>query len=178
VQVAPLKFPIASGDSHMASKLLSTVTEKAKTMAGMENAKVASMAADTKDVHDKNLRITSDFGVKQSNTDNWLSASTENKNGPMLLEDQFGREKVRLPPPSGPQLYSFCCSKIPYFGLTFIDPPLRPRAYSRACCARPWRRCLWQVHALRIRLRCHLRRCPHRHNSYDSRLPTILDRAW
>jgi catalase len=55
--------------ASQASQLLSTVTEKAKSMAGVENAKVASMAADTKDVHDKNHRITSDFGVKQSNTD-------------------------------------------------------------------------------------------------------------
>jgi hypothetical protein len=153
----------------MASKLLSTVTEKAKTMAGMENAKVASMAADTKDVHDKNHRITSDFGVKQSNTDNWLSASTENKNGPMLLEDQFGREKVLLPSHSIRPVVLQTDS---------LDPPLRPRAYPRACRARPWRRCLWQVHALRIRLRCHLRRCPYRHVPHNSRLPTILDRAW
>jgi catalase len=39
-------------------------------------------------------RITSEFGVKQSNTDNWLSASTSERKGPALLEDNFAREKV------------------------------------------------------------------------------------
>ena len=41
-------------------------------------------------------RITSDYGVKQNNTDVWLSASTEDRKGPQLLEDHFAREKVNL----------------------------------------------------------------------------------
>lgn len=40
-------------------------------------------------------RITSDFGTKQSNTDDWLRVANGDKTGPMLLEDAFGREKVR-----------------------------------------------------------------------------------
>lgn len=40
-------------------------------------------------------RITADFGTKQTNTDDWLRVSTDKSTGPMLLEDAFGREKVR-----------------------------------------------------------------------------------
>ncbi|KAJ6784127.1 hypothetical protein PWT90_07277 [Aphanocladium album] len=39
-------------------------------------------------------RITSDFGTKQSNTDDWLRVANGDKTGPMLLEDAFGREKI------------------------------------------------------------------------------------
>lgn len=37
---------------------------------------------------------TSDFGVKIPSQDIWLSASTGDRKGPQLLEDNFGREKV------------------------------------------------------------------------------------
>lgn len=43
---------------------------------------------------DPKSRITSDYGVKQSNTDDWLRVTREDQIGPMLLEDPFGREKV------------------------------------------------------------------------------------
>lgn len=39
-------------------------------------------------------RITSDYGVKQNNTDDWLRVVNKDKIGPSLLEDPFGREKV------------------------------------------------------------------------------------
>ena len=39
-------------------------------------------------------QLTSDFGVKQISHDNWLSASTGDRQGPALLEDNFAREKV------------------------------------------------------------------------------------
>lgn len=81
----------------MASQILATasnVAEKAKEMTSAKNAKVAQLAADTKDVNDKSWRITSDYGVKQNNTDDWLKVATEDKQGPALLEDHFGREKV------------------------------------------------------------------------------------
>jgi catalase len=38
--------------------------------------------------------LTSDFGVKSTSHDIWLSASTGDRKGPQLLEDNFGREKV------------------------------------------------------------------------------------
>lgn len=40
--------------------------------------------------------VTSDFGVKIPSHDIWLSASTGDRQGPQLLEDNFGREKVGL----------------------------------------------------------------------------------
>jgi hypothetical protein len=43
----------------------------------------------------KDTRITSDFGTKQTNTDDWLRVNSEDQLGPSLLEDHFGREKVR-----------------------------------------------------------------------------------
>lgn len=83
----------------MASNILANVTEKAKDAVGGERSKkVAQLAADTKDVHDKSWRITSDYGVKQTNTDHWLTVASEDHTGPMLLEDPFGREKVQLLP--------------------------------------------------------------------------------
>ncbi|CAM1505032.1 Fc.00g106690.m01.CDS01 [Cosmosporella sp. VM-42] len=42
----------------------------------------------------KDSRITTDYGVKQSNTDDWLKVHREDKTGPMLLEDPHGREKI------------------------------------------------------------------------------------
>lgn len=47
----------------------------------------------------ENSRITSDYGVKQNNTDQWLRVATEDQTGPSLLEDTFGREKVCTYPP-------------------------------------------------------------------------------
>lgn len=33
-----------------------------------DNPKIADLAVDTKDVHDKSARITTDYGVRQNNT--------------------------------------------------------------------------------------------------------------
>jgi catalase len=41
-----------------------------------------------------NIHLTSDFGVKQTTHDISLSASTGDRKGPALLEDNFSREKV------------------------------------------------------------------------------------
>lgn len=74
-----------------------------------DNKKIDDLEKDTVLPTDQD-RITSEFGVRQANTDNWLSASTADKKGPALLEDQFAREKV---------CHSFqrlimvsCCSRI------------------------------------------------------------------
>ena len=80
----------------MASEILGNVAEKAKGLAGEKTGKMAQLAAVTKDVHDDKWRITSDYGVKQSNTDDWLKIATDDQTGPQLLEDQFAREKVHL----------------------------------------------------------------------------------
>jgi len=79
----------------MASEILHSATEKIKgTVSGQNSKKIALLQADTKDVHDKNWRITSDFGTKQANTDHWLTVVNDDHTGPMLLEDQFAREKI------------------------------------------------------------------------------------
>lgn len=78
----------------MASNILGNVAEKAKEMTGFGDKKQADLATVTKDVHDKNWKITSDAGVKQNNTDVWLHVSSEDKQGPQLLEDHFAREKI------------------------------------------------------------------------------------
>jgi catalase len=81
----------------MASEILGNVTEKAKGLTGEKTGKMAQFAAVTKDVHDDKWRITSDFGVKQNNTDDWLKVATDDQTGPSLLEDHFAREKVCTP---------------------------------------------------------------------------------
>jgi hypothetical protein len=81
----------------MASSVISNAVEKAKgIMSGEQSTKVAQLSSETKDVHDKSWRITSDSGVKQANTDDWLKVANEDRTGPMLLEDHFAREKARV----------------------------------------------------------------------------------
>jgi catalase len=82
-----------------AANMTSAITNKLGKVQGAlqdheQGTKAAQLAAVTKDVHDPDSRITSDFGVKQSNTDDWLKVVSENKTGPALLEDHFGREKI------------------------------------------------------------------------------------
>ena len=71
----------------------------------MQKAEAAisgAMSSDNKivDMHPEmrepssNDSLTSDFGVKQYSHDEWLSVTTGDRQGPLLLEDNFGREKV------------------------------------------------------------------------------------
>ncbi len=60
---------------------------------GHKGAKTDQLAAHTVEPT-KDSRITSDFGTKQTNTDDWLRVNSKDQIGPMLLEDPFGREKV------------------------------------------------------------------------------------
>lgn len=55
--------------------------------------KAADIKKDLREPH-SNSKLTSDFGVKGNNHDVWLSASTGDRKGPALLEDNFGREKA------------------------------------------------------------------------------------
>jgi catalase len=73
---------------------IGNMADKAKELAGAKTGKMAQLASVTQDVHNDKWRITSDFGVKQNNTDAWLSVATDDQKGPQLLEDNFGREKV------------------------------------------------------------------------------------
>lgn len=79
--------------------MASTITNGLQKVAGMAgvqtNAKLADLAKDTHTfAEDKNARITTDFGTKISNTDDWLTVNNDDHVGPSLLEDFHGREKV------------------------------------------------------------------------------------
>lgn len=58
-----------------------------------ETAKIKDLEKDFVNQGPNDL-MTSEFGVRQSNTDIWLSASTSERKGPALLEDNWAREKV------------------------------------------------------------------------------------
>jgi catalase len=79
----------------MTSIMKNTIERAQQAIGGpTQDAKAAQLSAVTKDVHNGDWRITSDFGTKQTNTDDWLKVATEDKTGPQLLEDGFGREKI------------------------------------------------------------------------------------
>lgn len=85
----------------MASTISSGLQKVANMTGAQTNAKLADLARDTHDYsEDKTARITTDFGTKISNTDDWLTVSTDDHAGPALLEDFHGREKVSRPCPS------------------------------------------------------------------------------
>jgi catalase len=77
----------------MAPGIADTVKE-AITGSPAENAKVAAMSGNMKNYMDSNNRITTDYGVKQTNTDDSLRVASADKTGPVLLEDHAGREKI------------------------------------------------------------------------------------
>ncbi|PPJ61255.1 hypothetical protein CBER1_06732 [Cercospora berteroae] len=65
-----------------------------QTVNGASNAKVADLEKNTKNVFDEQNRITTDYGVRQHTTDDWLKVHSEDKTGPMLMEDHAAREKI------------------------------------------------------------------------------------
>lgn len=67
---------------------------KERNMA-VADAKTADLAKDTVDANTK-CPMTTDYGIKISNPDNWLRVGSEKQTGPSLLEDQIAREKVGL----------------------------------------------------------------------------------
>ncbi|KAI5855069.1 catalase [Durotheca rogersii] len=78
----------------MSSHIVSDTAQRVKNMVvGEKNRKVADLDAVTQDVSPKD-RITSDFGVKEGNVDEWLRAVDQDKTGPALLEDSFSRERI------------------------------------------------------------------------------------
>lgn len=59
----------------------------------VKDAKLNDLSKDTVDINTKN-HMTTDYGIKIENPDNWLRAVDGNQTGPSLLEDQIAREKV------------------------------------------------------------------------------------
>ena len=58
------------------------------------NKKIKDLKTNYRHQSDK-TPLTSDFGAKQPDHDHWLSATTDERQGPLLLEDNFAREKVQ-----------------------------------------------------------------------------------
>ncbi len=79
----------------MQSVIGGTVQKAAEaiTSAMSSNKKLADMKKNEYEPSPED-RLTSDYGVKEPTHDNWLHASTGDRQGPALLEDSFGREKV------------------------------------------------------------------------------------
>lgn len=69
---------------------------KTATMSDTSDKKAADLARDTYNAEDHKARLTADFGTRQSDTDHWLSVTSEDRQGPLTLEDPFAREKVRI----------------------------------------------------------------------------------
>lgn len=57
--------------------------------------KLADLQKDTVELDNKK-HMTTDYGIKISNPDNWLRVVDDKYTGPSLLEDQIAREKVCL----------------------------------------------------------------------------------
>ncbi|KAI9728517.1 MAG: catalase A [Cirrosporium novae-zelandiae] len=74
--------------------MASTLKEGLAAVTSHSNPKQSDMEKDTFNAEDKHAHLTTDFGVKVADTDNWLSASTEDHHGPSLLEDFHARDKV------------------------------------------------------------------------------------
>ena len=86
----------------MQTEMASTLARSLQQVVNMDgaasdNAKLAQLSQHTVNYDtSQNARITTDFGTKVNNTDNWLSVSTDDHYGPTLLEDTHGREKVGI----------------------------------------------------------------------------------
>ncbi|KXX78173.1 Catalase-1 [Madurella mycetomatis] len=58
-----------------------------------EGDKLADLKKETKEMTQK-MRLTTDYGVKQTTADDWLKVIDQDKAGPLLLEDPFARERI------------------------------------------------------------------------------------
>jgi len=77
----------------MSNLPMSAVNKVKNMVTGEAGQKIAQLASVTQDVT-KDDRITTDFGVKEPTADEWLRITSNDKIGPMLLEDSYAREKV------------------------------------------------------------------------------------
>lgn len=78
----------------MASLIPESVQSAKNAVMGSGGDKIADLSKDTIEPTDK-THITSDYGVKLPDPEHWLSVSSEDRQGPSLIEDPFSREKVR-----------------------------------------------------------------------------------
>jgi hypothetical protein len=76
-----------AGGLHRAQEVLQNTSSKSKKLVDLER--------DTADAHTQQP-LTTDHGVRVSNTDQWLRVTNDRRTGPSLLEDQIAREKVNI----------------------------------------------------------------------------------
>jgi catalase len=76
---------------QIAEKLKSAVSSDAM------DVKQKQLAETTKDYHHPDNRVTTDYGVKYDTVDDWLKVASDDRTGPMTLEDPLGRERVCSP---------------------------------------------------------------------------------
>ncbi|KAI0395303.1 catalase-domain-containing protein [Xylariaceae sp. FL0594] len=77
----------------MSNIAMEAVSKVKNLVAGEAGAKIAQLASVTQDVS-RDDRITTDFGTKQPTADEWLRVTSNDKIGPMLLEDSYARERI------------------------------------------------------------------------------------
>ena len=82
-----------STHTSLMSGIIPDAVRAVKSTMTSSGDKLADLARNTVEPSDQD-RYTSDFGVRQANNDDWLKVTSDDKQGPMLLEDTFGREKV------------------------------------------------------------------------------------
>ena len=68
--------------------------QKGVQEAATKNKKLVDLEADTVDGTSKQQHQTTDHGVGVKDPDHWLRVASEQRTGPMLLEDQIAREKI------------------------------------------------------------------------------------
>jgi hypothetical protein len=115
----PISHPI-NPLSDMAGKgIIPAAMEKAQqAIMGHGSDKINDLAQETKEMT-SSARLTTDYGVKQTSADDWLKVVSQDKQGPMLLEDPLGRERVC-------RLSSRPCFSIDPVDHPAPDSPLRP----------------------------------------------------
>ncbi|KZL80596.1 catalase 1 [Colletotrichum incanum] len=77
----------------MASIVPDTLKKAGNVVMGQANKKNAQLAENMVEPNAK-APMTTDFGTKIENTDDWLRVTNDDKTGPTLLEDAIAREKI------------------------------------------------------------------------------------
>lgn len=77
----------------MAEILQKTMQKATHAVTGHGGDKVADLQKETKEMTPEGC-LTTDYGVKQTTADDWLKVASDDKIGPMLLEDPFARERI------------------------------------------------------------------------------------
>jgi catalase len=94
MQTTSKQESIVSSMANLVSDGLQKTAEVVDGHAGTESAKIKDLQRNMRDTS-TDQPITTDYGIRVSNTDNWLKIATDKTTGPLLLEDPIAREKGR-----------------------------------------------------------------------------------